>query len=83
MPEGGAGRDLVDQDIELRLGGSRIAGVVLDATGGPIAHASIIARSSRAGLPPGRKLEQLASSNEAGEFALDVRAGELDIVATA
>jgi hypothetical protein len=78
-----AGRDLVDQDIELRAGGSRITGVVLDATGGPIAHAAIVARSSRDGLPAGRKLEQLATSDDAGAFALDVSAGELDIVATA
>jgi protocatechuate 3,4-dioxygenase beta subunit len=39
-----------DVDIELRLGGARLAGTVLDATGGPIAGAQV--RALRVEAPP-------------------------------
>jgi hypothetical protein len=65
-------------DVELSAGGALLTGTVLDATGGPIAGAHV--RAVRA-LPPILAIDATADAD--GRFRFPLRAGFIEIVATA
>lgn len=73
-----AGANRAGVDLVLRRGGVEVTGVVLDVTGGPVAHAQVRASPSRR-APPGPAVE----SDEAGRFSLWVDRGTLWVMASA
>jgi hypothetical protein len=66
------GKDVELPDTELEEGGARVSGTVSDATGGPVAGATVQAIFAADELPVGRQLILTTKSGEAGAFALDV-----------
>ena len=69
---------LTDIDITLRLGGAKVTGVVLDATGGPIAHASV--RGVRFASP---MATLVVEGDDRGRFTLWFPPGQLSVSAEA
>ena len=73
-----AGQSLSDVDVALSRGGARVRGSVVDATGGPIAHARV--RALRL-TPPRLSLD--LESDAQGHFELWVEPGFIELSATA
>ncbi len=67
-----------DVQLVLRPGGDRVVGSVMDASGGPVSHASV--RAIRV-LPPAMTL--LAETDDDGRFALSLPAGSVTLEASA
>jgi hypothetical protein len=65
-------------DVVMQPGGARAAGIVLDATGGPIPHAAV-----RAEVPPPSPLVVDVEADDSGHFAVDLPPGRVGFTARA
>ncbi len=72
-----AGEAKTSIDLVLQPGGVEITGTVSDVTGGPIAQASVTARSGRGERTPP------VETDADGKFSLWVKPGDIDVRATA
>jgi protocatechuate 3,4-dioxygenase beta subunit len=73
-----AAQDKAELDFVLRSGGAKVAGSVIDATGGPVAHAFV-----RAARAPGPSDMVDVETNDDGRFALTISSGSIALTARA
>ncbi len=76
-------KDVELPDVELEEGGARVSGTVSDATGGPVAGATVQASFLFDDLPPGRYFSQVTKSDAAGAFSLTASEGHVLLLARA
>lgn len=78
-----SGGEQAEQDAELEEGGGEISGVVLDASGGPVAGALVQANFLSEELPYGRWYTAGTESDASGAFSLMAEQGLVMLVARA
>jgi protocatechuate 3,4-dioxygenase beta subunit len=76
-------QDIELPDAELEEGGAQVTGTVSDATGGPVAGATVLASFASDELALGRYVSQITKSDQTGSYRLCVPPGQVGLVARA
>lgn len=83
ITRGAQAGDDPEYDIQLMRGGARISGKVVDATGGPVAEATVLALFSADGSMGASLLTQATSTDPEGKFVLWGAPGLVKLTASA